>query len=213
MKSWVQLSPFLSRCLSMIGMLGLSHEFIKILDEEMDSTLDYMLMWQRRYWLKWELYWSDVWPRVNTVKDVEGYLDRKYLIWFRKYKKIENHKLDSQLIFHKVAVTFSVVPRTRYCPQQTQVVIAPNCGVFDLVVDHSYVNSTYVSRNTFYKCFTHFLKILISFHLVSKDDLWVFTCFWENWNKMQAWHNFEWVIENKMVINLSLMPWSMNSSS
>ena len=28
--------------------------------------------------------------------------------------------------------------------------IAPDCGVFDLVVVHSYMNSTKVSRSTFY---------------------------------------------------------------
>ena len=47
-----------------------------------------------------------------------------------------NSKIGSQLIFHKVAVTLPVVPRTSYCPQQTQVAIAPDCGVFDGVVDH-----------------------------------------------------------------------------
>ena len=56
--------------------------------------------------------------------------------------KIEKSKMGSQSIFHKVAVTLPVVPRIHYCPQQTQVAMAPDCGVFDLVVDHSYVNST-----------------------------------------------------------------------
>ena len=56
--------------------------------------------------------------------------------------KIEKSKMGSQSIFHKVTVTLPVVPRIHYCPQQTQVAMAPDCGVFDLVVDHSYVNST-----------------------------------------------------------------------
>ena len=61
--------------------------------------------------------------------------------------KIENGKMGSQSIFHKVAVTLPVVPRIHYCPQKTQVDIAPDCGVFDPVADNSYMNSTYVSRN------------------------------------------------------------------
>ena len=56
--------------------------------------------------------------------------------------KIENSKIGSQLIFHKVEDTLPVVPRIRYCSQQTQVAIAPDCGVYDLVVEQSYVNST-----------------------------------------------------------------------
>ena len=38
------------------------------------------------------------------------------------------------------------MPRIRYCSEQTQVAIAPDCGVLDPVVEQSYVNSTYVSR-------------------------------------------------------------------
>ena len=56
--------------------------------------------------------------------------------------KIESSKIGSQLIFHQVAVTLSVVPRIRYCLQQTQVAIVPNCDVFDPVVEQAYVNLT-----------------------------------------------------------------------
>ena len=55
---------------------------------------------------------------------------------------LENSKIGSQLIFHQVADTLPVVPRTHYCPQQTQVAIAPDCGVLDPVVEQSYMNST-----------------------------------------------------------------------
>ena len=42
------------------------------------------------------------------------------------------------------------MPRIRYCSQQTQVAIAPDCGVLDPVVEQSYVNSTQVVGFTFY---------------------------------------------------------------
>ena len=80
-----------------------------------------------------------------TIEDGYAGLDiEEHPYWNRYQDQIyfDNSKIGSQLILHQVAVTLPVVPRIHYCPQQTQVAIAPNCGVFDLVVDHSYVNST-----------------------------------------------------------------------
>ena len=81
------------------------------------------------------------------IEDGYAGLDIEEYPWWNRYKdqiylKMENSKIGSQFMFHKVAVTLPVVPRTHYCPQQTQVAIAPDCGVLDLVVVHSYVNTT-----------------------------------------------------------------------
>ena len=49
-------------------------------------------------------------------KGIDGYLEgERYHDRFRKVGNVEKNKLDSQLIFHRFAVSHPVVPRTRFC--------------------------------------------------------------------------------------------------
>ena len=71
-EDWWKGSCRIQQCqLCGIGMLRSSQEFIKILDERMELTSDYMLYLKKEILVKGEQYRSGMWPGVNAVKDVD----------------------------------------------------------------------------------------------------------------------------------------------